>query len=331
MDYAHAQRVATGLLLRRSQTSYYRQSNGTLSTLRYLNAPLDAFGNPQRAEQVIGPPAIESPVVGVGIGGTEENQRLVLLCDVGTKDVDFRRLMAAMDLGGFEIERLRTGPVKATARPASGGESLGHFGGDTGTFGCLVQNSSQEQFLLSCNHVIANLNSGAKGSDVIWQPGKKDGGSSKSRIGVLHDYAFITMGGVSSNHIDAALCRPDNPADASAAVRKVGTLAGTAAGTLNMSVKKSGATTGLTKGYVRLKNLSVIIDYANGSQALFDGQLGIIGSSSGNFADQGDSGAVVVDDANAAVGLVMSAVSGVDLTIANPIHDVLSHFGVTVC
>ena len=58
MDYAHAQRVATGLLLRRSQTSYYRQSNGTLSTLRYFEAPLDGFGNPQRAEQVIGPPAI---------------------------------------------------------------------------------------------------------------------------------------------------------------------------------------------------------------------------------------------------------------------------------
>ena len=75
----------------------------------------------------------------------------------------------------------------------------------------------------------------------------------------------------------------------------------------------------------------MIIDYANGSQALFDGQLGIIGSSSGNFADQGDFGAVVVDDNNAAVGLVMSAVSGVDLTIANLIDNVLSHFGVTVC
>jgi len=103
MDYAHAQRVASGLLLRRSQTSHYRQRDGTLSTLRYLHAPLDDFGNPQRAVQVIGPPTIESPVVGVGIGGTEDNQRLVLLCDAGTKDVDFGRLMAAMcfnmDLG----------------------------------------------------------------------------------------------------------------------------------------------------------------------------------------------------------------------------------------
>jgi hypothetical protein len=113
MDYAHAQRVASGLLLRRSRTSHYRQRDGTLSTLRYLHAPLDDFGNPQRAVQVIGPPTIESPVVGVGIGGTEDNQRLVLLCDAGTKDVDFGRLMAAMDLRGFEIERLQTGPVKA--------------------------------------------------------------------------------------------------------------------------------------------------------------------------------------------------------------------------
>lgn len=37
-----------------------------------------------------------------------------------------------------------------------------------------------------------------------------------------------------------------------------------------------------------------------------------------------------MDDQLRAVGLVISALSGVDLTIANPIWDVLTHFNVSV-
>ncbi len=331
MDYAHAQRVLSDLLLRRSLSSSYPEQDRRSASLQFEVRPLDPFGNPLQAWADPGPPPIASPVLGIGIGGSEGDQNLTLLYEAGAGHFDFDSLIAKTGFAGLQFEPFPTGRIVANARPAEGGDSLGHVNGDTGTFGCLVQNSSNEQFLLSCNHVIANLNAGIKGSDAIWQPGKKDGGSAKSRIGVLHDFAYITLGGATGNRIDAALCKPDTASDASANVRRIGALVGTAIGTLGMKVRKSGAKTRVTNGKVRLRNLSVLVDYPSGSQALFDGQLGIISTSSGNFSQQGDSGSVVVDDSNAVVGLVISSVSGVDLTIANPIQDVLTHFGVTIC
>jgi hypothetical protein len=270
--------------------------------------------------------------VGVGIGeASGGGERIVLLTEIETGAFDSKKLVASLGMEDLQVEEIRGGRAISTARPAEGGESLGHSNGDTGTFGCLAKNGANVSFLLSCNHVIAALNHGQKGVDAVWQPGKKDGGSANSRIGVLEDFAYITTGGHTSNRIDAALCKPDNVGDVSTKITSVGTLAGAQSISLGASVRKSGAKTGLTKGKVRLKNLSLIVDYPGNVQALFDGQLGIISPRSGqNFSEQGDSGSIVVDDRNCAVGLLMSCLSGVDLTIATPIQEVLSHFQVTI-
>lgn len=314
MDYAHAQRVLADLLLRRS-----------------LRRPI-AFGfdDLDRMGDVIGPPAIATPLVGVGIGGTESEPTIAFLRDKSHPTFDYIQLAGSLGFAGLNVEEIPAGRARASARPAEGGESLGHSCGDSGTFGCLVEDGSGDRFLLSCNHVIANLNRGKKGSDEVWQPGKIGGGSAKSRIGLLHDFAHITIGGSTGNRIDAALCKPDRSTDVSATVKNIGALTGSAAATLGASVRKSGATTGLTHGKVRLKSLSVIVDYANASQALFDGQLAVIGTGSGTFSDLGDSGSVVVGDGDAVVGLVISSLAGVDLTIANPVGEVLAHFNVSI-
>lgn len=329
MDYDHVQRVFSDLLLRRSLSVGYTDKFGRPSPLRYIDTPEDAAGHPLGTWRAYGPPSVESPVVGVGIGGVDGGERVILLTDE-PGHFDAQKFADSLGFEGVEIERLHAGRAIATGRPTAGGESLGHCNGDTGTFGCPVKDASGVQYLLSCNHVIAAMNSGKKGSDEIWQPGAIDGGNSASRIGVLHDYAYITTGGASGNRIDAALCKPDRPADVSPAIKGIGALTGVQSPTLGATVRKSGAKTALTTGKIRMRNLSILVDYPGGVQALFDGQLGIISTSSGNFSTQGDSGSVVVDDQLRAVGLIISALSGVDLTIASPMTDVLTYFNVSI-
>jgi len=94
-------------------------------------------------------------------------------------------------------------------------------------------------------------------------------------------------------------------------------------------VKKEGRQTAVTQGAVRIKSLSILVDYPNGAVALFEEQLGIIGTSqSGEFAEQGDSGALIVDEDSHAIGLLFSKAEGIDLAYANPIKAVLDELGV---
>ena len=96
--------------------------------------------------------------------------------------------------------------------------------------------------------------------------------------------------------------------------------------TLQMKVAKSGRTTGLTCGGISAVDLDVTVDYyldcAETRPYLtktFTNQLGISGN---QFSDAGDSGALVVDAANAEpVGLYFAGgtdASGVSQGVANP-------------
>ena len=102
-----------------------------------------------------------------------------------------------------------------------------------------------------------------------------------------------------------------------------------------MKVAKSGRTTGLTCGGISAVDLDVKVDYyldcAETRPYLsktFTHQLAISGN---QFSDAGDSGALVVDAANAEpVGLYFAGgadVSGVSQGVANPAPDVLSELG----
>jgi hypothetical protein len=106
-------------------------------------------------------------------------------------------------------------------------------------------------------------------------------------------------------------------------------------GTLDLKVVKSGRTTGLTCGGISSIDLDVRVDYyldcAETRPYLtktFTHQLGLSGN---QFSDAGDSGALVVDAANAEpVGLYFAGgtdVSGVSQGVANPAPEVLSELG----
>ncbi len=273
------------------------------------------------------------PVVGVGIsewsrvGGTT----LEFLSTVENEALDIDKLLSSQSLGGIPFHVTKTGRLLASQRPAQGGESIGHHNGDTGTFGCLVKDDVRRQYILSCNHVLAALNKGKRGQDEIWVPGQKDGGGPHDRIGVLDAYKDIALGGQTSNLIDAALCRPDSPNDVLPGTRHCGHLRGHQDNPpFHIAVRKEGRKTGVTHGALRIKNLSLLVTYETGDKALFDGQLGIIGTQSSYFAKQGDSGAVVIDEENKAIGLLFCVSERVDIAYANPIKAIREEFGVSL-
>jgi hypothetical protein len=95
-----------------------------------------------------------------------------------------------------------------------------------------------------------------------------------------------------------------------------------------LSVRKEGRQTKVTEGILNLKNVSHTVLFANGQRARFDNQLGINGTGESDFAEQGDSGALVVDEQGSAVGLLYAVASGIDLAFASPIGAVLGGLGI---
>jgi hypothetical protein len=225
-----------------------------------------------------------------------------------------------------------------------------------GTLGSLLQNSAGSQFLLSCNHVLARSDQATVG-EIIVQPGLIDAncapydqGGTETPIGALS--GFVKLDG--AGNVDAAIAQVNPGAvNASGSILELGapqangTLASAPpgvsstggkgeAGTLSMTVAKSGRTTGLTCAAISAVDLDVqVAYYTNCAETdayytkTYANQIGIEGN---QFSDAGDSGSLVVDTADAEpVGLFFAGgvdqTSGVSEGIANPVADVLGELG----
>jgi hypothetical protein len=271
-----------------------------------------------------------TPVVGVAMGPGDRGP-LALHVLLREEVPEFLAALAGLAwLEPFEIQRLVIGDTRAIARPTLGGDSLGEgvHGGRSGTFGCLVEDPMGDPYLVSCNHVIAGLNSRKRGIDLVWQPSSSDGGGPRSQIGVLHDFAPIVFGGTTPNSIDAALVKPDDARDASSGIRSLGPVNGTLSPIpYRLKVHKMGWKTNLTDGTF-LYRTNFIHKYATAGDALFENQLGIVGSRQA-FSDDGDSGAMVLTDTGEAVGLLFVDAPDISMSFANPARDVFDYFGVT--
>lgn len=251
------------------------------------------------------------------------------------------------------LPQLETLAVSHTGRmrPAPGGVSIAHEKVTAGTLGVLAHRVSGEAVILSNNHVLANSNEARRG-DLILQPGPYDGGRPEDAIGKLADFIPIafnereldvfgrllerTLGAIlapmglglrrlpsgKTNLVDAAIAAPLSADLVAPDILEIGPVAGTAAATLATRVKKSGRTTGLTHGKVTGMEATVEVDYG-GKTAVFRGQI-----VSDVLSKGGDSGSLVVDEANRAVGLLFAG--GATTTILNPIDAVLAALGLRV-
>lgn len=222
-----------------------------------------------------------------------------------------------------------------------------------GTLGSLIQNSNGTQYLLSANHVLARSDQASVG-EMIVQPGLIDNnctpngeGSGTSPVGVLTTWLPLSS---SSTNVDAAIAQVNanavNPGGAimelgaqqpngslAAAPPGVSSTGGRGeSGSLNMTVAKSGRTTGLTCANISALNLDVEVDYfKNCGETIpyitktYTNQIAIEGS---QFSDAGDSGSLVVDTSNAEpVGLFFAGgvtSTGITEGVANPAPSVLT-------
>lgn len=199
----------------------------------------------------------------------------------------------------------------------------------SGTLGSMVQDSSNNQFILSNNHVLADTNK-AKPGDLIVQPGLADVHCRKTPSNAVATFTRtvkVKFGGP-SNTIDAAIAAVE-PNDVSSDILDIGPIASTVvAPTLGMAVQKVGTTTCLTTGMISAVGAHGKINYGGGKIAKFVDQIII----DGNFSGSGDSGSLIVTQESCpqAVGLLFAGSTRPVQTIANPISDVLSGLGVSM-
>ena len=233
-------------------------------------------------------------------------------------------------------------------RPAPGGVSLGHFRITAGTLGVLLRTTAGEDRILSNNHVLADSNAASPG-DLILQPGPADGGTLEDAIARLVTFVPIrfkereigpvarlverrlrpllarlglSLGRLPSedtNVVDAAIAKPLASDLVSPEILGIGRVTGTVDARIGLRVRKSGRTTGLTTGKITALAATVEVDY-RGATAVFREQL--VGDL---LSRGGDSGSLVVDEANHAVGLLFAG--GSNTTILNPIAAVLEALG----
>lgn len=221
-----------------------------------------------------------------------------------------------------------------------------------GTLGALLQDASGNQYVLSNNHVFARSDQAIPGETMI-QPALIDNGCTPYGVGpgttpvaTLTGYPSLSS---PATNVDAAIARvtsglvdPKGNILELGAKQPDGTLAAAPPGvsstsgkgetaSLGMMVAKSGRTTGLSCAAVSAVSVDVVVDYftdcaetARSMSKTFTNQIAIAGAS---FSDAGDSGALVVDSANAEpVGLFFAGgtdTNGVEHAIANPVSDVL--------
>ncbi|HEX3893217.1 MAG TPA: hypothetical protein VHW46_11650 [Terracidiphilus sp.] len=228
-----------------------------------------------------------------------------------------------------------------------------------GTLGALLQDDHGKQYLLSNNHVLARSDHATVGDDVV-QPGLIDNnctpngdGAGTQPVGSLTGWLPLSS---RSTNADAAIAEvASHSVDPLGSIQELGTrqadgtLAAAPLGVsstggkgepaqLQLRVAKSGRTTGLTCGGVSAVDVDVAVDYYRDCAETrsyltktFTHQIGITGN---HLSDAGDSGALLVDTANAEpVGLYFAGGSdalGVSQGLANPVSDVLNELDTQV-
>ncbi len=301
-------------------------------------------------------------VVGVGVGykvtSGGPTDEIAVVVNVARKIP--KAQLAESDLIPKTINQVRTdvietGVIRAFQGPKDrwrptipAGVSIGHINVTAGTLGCLVKRGNRI-YILSNNHVLADVNAGKPG-DAIIQPGSYDGGATADRVAVLDDYIPLDFGGEKAkcsvangvarvlnalakftgsshrlqayqatagyNALDAALARPLKPAMFSPEILNIGRPIGARSVSLGESVKKNGRTTGLTTGTIIQIDVTTAVMY-NGRLASFSGQL-----MANAMSGPGDSGSAVLDENNYAVGLLFAGSD--NSTLITPIQVVLS-------
>jgi hypothetical protein len=189
-------------------------------------------------------------------------------------------------------------------RPVPAGVEIGPLGGSfVGTLGCFVRRgpgSSGPLFVLSNNHVLADVNRFPLGT-LHTQPFSTRPADVIAALSDFEPIRFPAPGSQPRNVIDAAIAGVTNPAQvvlgqmlniANYTPQLMAPLPG-------MTVTKAGRTTGVTTGTIRaIRVRGVQVNYGtrqNPIIATFDNAITITGAGGTPFSNPGDSGSVILD------------------------------------
>ncbi|MFW5985102.1 MAG: hypothetical protein ACOCQ1_02380 [Halanaerobiaceae bacterium] len=256
-----------------------------------------------------------------------------------------------LETGEFKFQGLRTEKM----RPARPGISVGHYEISAGTLGAVVRDKKDgSKYILSNNHVLANISNGRDGraeiGDKILQPAKYDQGKKEKDVlaylerfipikadyqrsicplargveKILNkliqlfkpSYEFAVQKKKPLNTVDCAIARPLDEKKLKNDIIDIGQVTKTAAIKAGSKVKKSGRSTGLTNGEIRTIDTTVEVRMSETKSAVFEKQF-----ITTPMSKAGDSGSLVVNTDNRAVGLLFAG-SG-QASVCNDIKNVL--------
>jgi hypothetical protein len=202
--------------------------------------------------------------------------------------------------------------------------------GQSGTIGYFCTRKSKlprrkEIHLLSNSHVFVDLRKAAvDDGDFIMQPSPGEPASNRP-IGVLVDFVPLKFEGdiKDPNHVDAAIARLWGPQRHNPTIPLIGGIRGYVKKKeieLGEVVRKFGRTTGYTEGRVFSIYLDIRIRYdRTGQSAFFQNQVLIEPTSPHvKFVSKGDSGSLVVDAEQNALGLIFGGTSESPVSEAQP-------------
>jgi hypothetical protein len=205
----------------------------------------------------------------------------------------------------------------------------------SGTLGSMVQDSSDNEYILSNNHVLADQNK-AKPGQLIVQPGLVDIEclqAPEDAVATFSRAVKLKFGG-GTNTVDAAIAAVE-PGQVAPQIMFIGDISSTVATPVpGLGVQKMGRTTCLTSGVIQGFYAKLRVNYSDTKHAklaTFTNQIVVVGTD-GDFGGPGDSGSLIVtqDDCPQPVALLFAGSSNGSLTIANPLSEVLSQLGVSM-
>ena len=224
-------------------------------------------------------------------------------------------------VGGMRLDTLVT-----SQRPAQPGYDIGNRrSSSSGTLSCIVIDQQGTRLGLSCAHVIS-----PGGASDLTSPTRKivicpsltratdQGQLAEAPIGTLVNVLAPSFDPADADtNIDAAVFAPNDTSALSAQIADVGSAPTGINGSVahGDKVHKVGATSGLTEGTVQGIELLTKVPYGDDVATFTDH---IIVS---NFASPGDSGALVLDEQNRAVGIHIGSADG--MSVCTPIRRVL--------
>ena len=201
-------------------------------------------------------------------------------------------------------------------RPAIPGSSISHTSHSAATFGCLVidREPPQDVYILCDTSGLAPARFSPQAGDGIMQPGQADGGNPATDvIATLTRWAPLSADPAdAANNISATLAKVNQLANVSPKFHGRGFLQGVRPPRVGLAVWGNGRTTTNATGTIQQLNLSFNLPWPASQVNHTTDQVDDSGHVSVPFQDiiactisiqPGDSGMVMVDDDNYAIGL----------------------------